>query len=96
MGKKINVTMEESKLKVGVDTNEDGQNAVEVKLNVKEGLEELFSKGEVKLEVKTLSLKLVGTKVVMTVDTDKDGESLLEVDADLLESYEEVSATFKK
>ena len=96
MEKKINVSMEESKVKVGIDTNRDGQNAVEVKLNLKEALQEAIEKGEAKVDVKSLTLKLEGTKIILLVDTDKDAEPVLEVTADLLESYEEVAASFKK
>ena len=92
----VNVKVSEGVVAIGLDANQDGQNSITLKINSKEGLEELFAKGEAKIEVKTLSLKLEGTKIVGTLDTDKDGECVATLEADLLEGYEEAAAAFKK
>lgn len=87
--KKFPVTFEDSKLVAGYDGNEDGQNSVSLKLNLKEGLSELISKGVAKIDVKTLTLKKDGSKISLYVDTDKDGEAILEGELDVGEALDE-------
>jgi len=93
---KVNVKVLDGSVNIGFDGNQDGQNSIGLKLNLKEGLEELFAKGEVKVEVKLLTLKIEGTKILASIDSDKDGEPVATIEADLLEGYEEVAASFKK
>lgn len=94
--KVVSAEVQDSKLIVGVDTNKDGEKSIQLKINSPELLEELFAKGEAKIDVKTITLKMDLMKVKVAVDTDKDGEPVLEGEADLAEIFDEAKDAFSK
>ena len=93
---KADLKIEEGKLVVSADLNEDGQPVLTAKINLSEGLEEAFKKGEAVEGVKLVDVKFEMTKLKVVLDTDKDGEQLLELDIDLAEAFDEASGAFKK
>jgi hypothetical protein len=86
---KINYKIEDNKLHLGADTNQDGENAVDVKVHLTEALGEAFNKGEAVDGVQTATVKFMGTKLQVIVDTDQDGEALLDINLDIGEILDE-------
>jgi len=93
---KGSLEFKDGKLVAGLDTNEDGQNVLEVKISMTEALEEVLKREDPKEGVKIADLKMDGAKLILKVDTDKDGEELLDLVFDLSEGLDEVSGAFKK
>jgi hypothetical protein len=94
--KKINVKVEGNELKMGLDYNEDGENLVDIKLNLTEGIEESF-KREAPIEgAKLVEFKFEDKKMKLVLDTDKDGEKLLELSIDIGEAFDEIPEMIKK
>lgn len=87
---KLNYKVQDNNLLVGLDTNQDGQNSLELKLNLSEAVKEAFSNGTSLEGVKPAVIKFEGTKLILVVDTDKDGEHLLTLNLDLIETLEEI------
>lgn len=89
-------------LVVGLDTNEDGQNVMDLKINMQETLEEAFAaikkgeKKEVELDVKKVVLKFGAEGMTLTVDTDQDGENSIELNVSLMEAVDEVGDLINK
>jgi len=94
--KKFDVRIEGSELVVMLDTNLDGQPLVDLKVNLSEGFQEAFARGEEILGAKVVAFKFVGTKLILELDTDKDGEKLLKLELDLGEAFDEVSTLVAK
>lgn len=99
---KGNVKYKDGKLVAGLDTNEDGENLLTLKLNVNEAIQEALdklSKGEeskVALDVKKVELEFGVGGMKLKVDTDQDGEHVLEVDLSFSEAIDEVTSAIKK
>ncbi len=100
---KASIKFEDGKIVAGLDTNEDGENSVEVRLNLKEGFEEGFAalkKGEEKtisVDAKAVNFVFKDNSIFVVIDTDKDGEELMDVKIDISESFEEIAeGIFKK
>lgn len=79
----------DNKLVVGLDSNEDGQASLELKLSLAEAIQEAFKKSEGVQGVKSATVKFEGAKLILVVDSDKDGEPLLHLTLDLFEGIEE-------
>ena len=102
--KNFPIKFENGILEAGLDTNNDGENAVSVKLDTKEGLEEAFArvlKGEstgekITLDGKTIEVEFGVGGVKLKVDTDRDGEPLLVLDISLMESFDEIQSAISK
>ena len=99
---KASVKFENGSLVAGLDTNEDGQNVMDLKINMQETLEEAFAalkKGEesvVEIDVKKVELKFGAEGMSLTIDTDQDGENSIELDVSLMEAIDEGGSIFKK
>lgn len=99
---KANVEFKEGVLVAGVDMNEDGENMISLKVNMKEAMEEAFAKlkkGEsssVVLDVKKVELKFDMSGMKLLVDTNQDGEAAIELEVSLTETVDEVGSIFKK
>ena len=89
MNNKLNYEVKDNALSVGLDANQDGQNSLNLKLQLSEAVQEAFAKGVAVEGVKSASIKFEGSKLVLVVDTDKDGEALLNLEVDLFEAIEE-------
>ena len=89
---KLNQEIKDGKLLVGVDTNEDGENSLSMKLNLSEAVSEAIAKGEAVEGVKVVDFKFELTKLVIKLDTDKDGENVLELVVDIAESFDEIKS----
>jgi hypothetical protein len=94
--KKINFEIKENKLQVGVDTDQDGEKSLDLKVHLGEAIQEAFARQEAIEGNKLVSIKFELTKLRIKVDTDKDGEEVLDLSIDLGESFSEVSGLFKK
>lgn len=86
---KFNVDFKEGKAVASYDGDADGEKSLKLELDLKEVYGELLAKGEAKIDVKSMSLKLDGSKVVATIDTDKDGEALMVAELDIVEAMSE-------
>lgn len=93
---KLNQEIKDGKLHVGVDSNEDGENSLALKLNLSEAIQEAIAKGEAVEGVKVVDFKFELTKLVIKLDTDKDGEEVIELVVDLAESFDEISSKVSK
>lgn len=93
---KPSIEVKDGSLHVGIDTNADGQNVADLKLNISEAVGEAFAKGQEIEGAKVVSFKFDGPKLVLKIDSDKDGQALLEVVVDLGEAYDEVNAALQK
>jgi hypothetical protein len=91
----VNFKVEDGSFKLGVDTNKDGQNVVELILKMSEAVAEAFSRGTKLEHVKLVDLGFEGTKLVLKLDTDQDGEQLLELKVDLSELADEIQSAVK-
>jgi hypothetical protein len=93
---KPSIEVKDGALHVGIDTNADGQNVADLKLNISEAIGEAFAKGSEVAGTKVAQFKFEGTKLVLKVDSDKDGQPVLELVVDLGEAYDEVNAALQK
>jgi len=93
---KLNFDVKDGSLKVGVDSNEDGQNSLDLELSLSEAVGEALSRGEAVEGAKLVELKFELTTLVLKVDTDKDGEKLLDLKVDLGEAADEIKSLFIK
>lgn len=93
---KPSIAIKDGALEVGLDTNGDGQNVVDLKLNISEAVSEAIAKGTAIEGHKVVNLKFEGTKLVIDIDSDKDGEPLLDVVVDLGEAFDEISGLVLK
>ena len=87
----VNVKNDGAKVTVGLDTDQDGKNSVEVFVDAGEGLSELLGKlkgGELKFNG---SAKMDGDKVVLGLDLDNDGENSVEIRIAIMESIDEAT-----
>lgn len=93
---KTPVEFKEGALHFGLDSNDDGENSINGKLNLSEAIGEAISKGTQVEGAKVADFKFEGTKLKLKVDSDKDGQSLLELELDLIESFDEIKAATAK
>lgn len=93
---KPSIEVKEGALIVGIDTNADGQNVADLKLNISEAIGEAFAKGTQIEGAKVVDFKFEGAKLVLKIDSDKDGQSLLDLVVDLGEAYDEVNSALQK
>lgn len=96
MEKKLNFEVKDGNLEIGLDSNQDGEKSLKMKLYLSEALGEVMSRGDAVEGAKLVSLKFEFTKLKVQIDTDKDGEPLLELEIDLGEVFDEVQSLFKK
>ena len=86
---KFNLEIKDSKVIGSYDGNADGEKSASISLDLKEILGEVLSKGEAKLDVKSLSVKMELTKLKIQFDSDKDGEPVGEIVLDFAEAFDE-------
>ena len=97
---KGSVKIEEGKIIVGLDVNEDGENSLTLKVNINETISEALhkaKKGEettIDLTGKKVELKFGIGGMKLVVDTDQDGEPSIELDLSLMEAFEEAGDAF--
>lgn len=93
---KVNYAVKDGNLNIGVDSNEDGQNSVTIKLNLTEAIQEAIFRGDAVEGAKVVDFSFQFTKLVLKIDTDRDGEALLELEIDLAEVFDEIQSMGKK
>lgn len=87
---KFDVKVEENKLKLGLDSDEDGINSVSLNIVLDEAVQEAFKKG-VAIEGETVvkfSIQPTG-ELSLKLDTDKDGEPSVELSVNIMEGINE-------
>jgi len=77
-------------LVLGVDSNEDGDKVLDLKLNITEGIQEALQKGEKMEGAQLVGFEFSATKLKLMIDSDQDGENLLELEIDLMEAVDEI------
>lgn len=82
------------KVEAFIDSDSDGVKSLELKLSIKELVEEVLLKGG-KAE-KKISFEMNGLSLVAKVDSDGDGEAVFEVVANVAEAGDEILSKFKK
>lgn len=87
--KKVNYKVEGGKLLLGLDSNEDGANSIDLELEINEAIQEAFAKGEEVEGAKSVKVAFTGTTLTVEVDSDKDGEALLLLKVNLAEAIDE-------
>lgn len=88
--KKFNASFSEGKLKLSVDSNSDGDNVLDINVNMDEAIQEMLKRGEAIQGAKIAEIDFSLSNLVVRLDTDKDGEKLLEIKLNLAELLEEV------
>ena len=81
------------KVEAFIDSDNDGVKSLEVKIGLKEIVEEIILKGKAE---KKITFEMSGLSLVAKVDTDGDGEAVLEVVANVAEAGDEILAKIKK
>lgn len=87
---KFNFEIQEGKVVIGLDTNEDQENLLDLSLNMGEAIQEAFSRGEAIEGAKVVDFGFEGSKLRIKIDSDKDGEELLNIVIDLGEVVDEI------
>lgn len=82
---KFNFSCTNNIAKLGVDLNQDGQNSLQVSVNINEAIQEIFSRSNEKGVTPKVATKIDGTNLVVTVDSDQDGENVATVVLNVLE-----------
>lgn len=93
---KTPIKVENGAVVFGVDSNDDGQQAITGKLNLGEAVGEALAKGAAIEGAKIVDFKFELTKLVLKIDSDKDGQPLLEIAVDLGEAFDEIQAAVQK
>lgn len=78
-------------LDLQIDSNEDGEPVLKLKLNSSEALQEAIKRGSPVEGVKLVDFSFSGSKIKIWLDTDKDGENLMELEIDLMEAFDELT-----
>lgn len=86
---KFNYEVEDGKLKLGLDSNKDGVNSINLELSLNEAIGEALAKGAEVEGAKSVSVAFTGTTLVVEVDSDKDGEKLMKLEINLAEAIDE-------
>lgn len=86
---KVKVGFEGSSFAVKYDGDADGQNSVELKVNLAEALSELRGGEKVEVKADKVTFELEGSDIILKVDLDGDKESVVELKASLLEGLSE-------
>lgn len=81
------------KVEAFIDSDNDGSKSLEVKIGLKEIVEEIVLKGG-KAE-KKISFEMNGLNLVAKVDTDGDGEAVFEIVVNIAEAGDEILAKVK-
>jgi len=87
---KFNFEIQEGKVVIGLDTNEDQENVLDLSLNMSEAIQEAFQRGESLEDAKVISFGFEGKKLNIKLDSDRDGEILLDLAIDLGELFDEL------
>ena len=97
MNKRIDFKVDGSSVKLEIDPNKDGEKLLNMKLSLKEAVQELFARGVRVQGQGAFEMDFEDGSFILKVDTDQDGENLLEMRLDLSEALDEgMDAFFKK
>lgn len=87
---KFDVKVEENKLKLGLDSDEDGVNSVTLSIVLDEAVQEILKKGEAVEGETVVKFAIQPTgELSLKVDTDKDGEPSVELNVNIMEGINE-------
>jgi len=87
--KKFDVGFEDNKLNLSLDTNQDGEKLMTLKINLPEAVQEAFKKGEEIEGQKVVNFKMSSKGLELSMDSDKDGEPSIELQVNLMEAVDE-------
>lgn len=87
--KKFEVEAKDGKVVLSLDTNQDGEKVLDLKIQLGEAAQELLKRGEKIEGAKKVDFSLSAQGLVMKVDTDQDGESVIELNANFMEALDE-------
>lgn len=87
--KKFDVSFEDNKLHMSIDSNQDGEKLVNINVDLGEAIQEIFKRGEKVENAKLVDYEISASKLVLKLDTDKDGEKLLDIEISLKEALDE-------
>ena len=90
----LNYDVKDSALNVGLDTDKDGENSLDLKLHLSEAIQEAIAKGTPVEGAQVVDFRFEVTKLVLKLDTDRDGESLIDLEIDLAEAFAEIQSKF--
>lgn len=87
---KFEAKVEDGKVKLILDSDEDGIKSVGLNIVLDEALQEVLKRGEVVEGESTVKFKIMPTgEMQLGLDTDKDGDLSLEFEANLMEALNE-------
>lgn len=87
---KFNAKVEEGKVKLGFDSDEDGVNSVSLDIHLDEAIQEVLGKGEAVEGEAVVKFKIQPTgELSLSLDTDKDGQPSLDLKANIMEALNE-------
>ena len=87
--KNFEAKFEEGKLNIHIDSNRDGENLMEAKVNLNEALQEIIARGEKVEGAKLVAFEMGIDGLKIKLDTDQDGEELLELKISFVEALDE-------
>lgn len=87
---KFNASVEDGKIKLSADMNEDGEMSLDLMMSMSEAIQEAFSRSEAVDGVSLVDFGFEGGKLKVKIDSDKDGEALIELFLDLKEVMDEL------
>jgi len=96
---KSSIKVEGGNIVAGLDTNQDGENSLSLKLSINEAIQEGLAalkkgeKKEVSVDAKKVDIVFEGSTIKLKIDTDGDGESLLELELDMVEVLDEAAGS---
>ena len=83
-----------SEFHLAVDSNDDGEPVLQMKLKMNEALKEAMKRGDAVEGAKVVGVEFSATKLMIKIDSDKDGESMIDLEIDLMEGFDEAKDAF--
>lgn len=87
---KVETKIEDGKVVVAVDSNEDGQASLKLNVKLDEAIKEAIKRGDKVEGEAVVKFKMTATGLSLDLDTDRDGVPSLSLEADLGEIFDEV------
>lgn len=94
--KKVDVNVEDKKLTISTDLDQDGKESSRATVFLGEAVQEIFDKGVKKEDVKLVDFELSPMGIKLKLDTDKDGESVFEYELSFGEGVDEALQLIRK
>lgn len=94
--KKLDIKVEDGKMVMKTDMDQDGVPSSVLNLHMSEAIQELIAKGVKKEDVKVVDFELSPLGLKLVLDTDRDGEALMDYSISFGEGFDEALGKFKK